>query len=485
MSSTLKEKTVNGFKWSFLDNVGKVGGQFVIGIILTRLLSPADFGLVGMLTIFIVIGQTLTNSGYGQALVQKKDADLTDFSTVFYFNILASTLIYAVIFVCSPYIARFYNEPQLVLLTKVICLNFVINAFGLIQIIYLDKALDFKAPSIIGIVSVFVAGGVSIVLAYNDFGVWALVVNTVLRSLITTLLLWFVSKWRPIFVFSKKSLASMFSYGSKILLAGLLQSVFRNIYYLIIGRIFDAKSLGYYTRAAQFTELPVSTLTIVIQKVTFPVFSSIQNDTEKVIGGYNKVYRLLASAAFPLMVFIYISSGPLIEIVLGEKWLPVVPYLKLLCLYSWVYVFFTVNNQIITIKGRSDFYLHIQIIDKILIVLAIALTYKKGISALILGHMVATVITFFVGCYYMKKVIAISLLSQLKNIFPFFVASLFMLATGILISKIISGNIQYLLACIIIAPVVYMFGLWIFKVKELNIGFNWAKTTIKKFKNKK
>ena len=485
MGNTLKEKTISGFKWSFLDNVGKVGGQFVIGIILTRLLSPADFGLVGMLTIFIVIGQALTNSGFGQALVQKKDADLTDFSTVFYFNILASTFIYFIIYVCSPHIASFYNEPQLVLLTKVICLNFVINAFGLIQIVYLEKALDFKAPSIIGIVSVFVSGAVSIVLAYKDFGVWALVVNTVLRSLITTVLLWFVSKWRPVLIFSKKSLATMFSYGSKILLAGLLQSVFRNIYYLIIGRVFEAKSLGYYTRAAQFTELPVNTLTTVIQKVTFPVFSSIQNDTVKIVDGYTKVYRLLAFAALPLMAFIYITSEPLIEIVLGEKWLPVVPYLKLMCVYSWLYVFFTINNQIITIKGRSDFYLRIQIIDKVFIVLAIVLTYKYGISALIYGHMIATVLTFFVGCYFLKKIIAITLYSQLRNIFPFFVASLFMLIAGILLSKVITNNIQYLLACFTAAPGIYILLLWLFKVEELNHGFNKAKEYLKKLKRQK
>ncbi|HYQ58146.1 MAG TPA: lipopolysaccharide biosynthesis protein [Draconibacterium sp.] len=482
MGTTLKEKTISGFKWSFLDNIGKVGGQFAIGIILTRLLSPADFGLVGMLTIFIVIGQALTNSGFGQALVQKKDAAKSDFSTVFYFNILASLFIYALIFICSPYIAQFYNEPRLVLLTKVICLNFVINAFGLIQIVYLEKELEFKAPSIIGIVSVFVSGGVSIVLAYKGFGVWSLVVNTVLKSLITTLLLWFVSKWRPALIFSQKSLASMFSYGSKILLAGLLQSVFRNVYYLIIGRVFQARSLGYYTRAAQFTELPVNTLTAVIQKVTFPVFSSIQNDTGKIIEGYIKVFRLLALAALPLMAFIYISSKPLIEIVLGEKWLPVVPYLKLMCIYSWVYVFFTMNNQIITIKGRSDYYLQIQIIDKILIVLAIVLTYKNGISALIYGHMAATVITFFVGCYYLKKIIAISLGSQLKNIFPFFVASLFMLSTGILLSKVITNNIQYLLTCTTIAPTVYILLLWVFKVEELNIGFNRIKIYLKRLK---
>lgn len=475
----LREKTITGFKWSFLDNVGKYGGQFVIGIILTRLLTPEDFGLIGMITIFIVIGQSLTNSGFGQALIQKKDADNTDFSTVFYFNLLASSTIYLIIFLAAPLIARFYNQPELIPLVKVICLAFVIDATGRIHHVYLEKKLDFKSPSIIGITSVLISGSISISLAYLGFGVWALVANTLIRSLAGAIMFWIISKWRPLLAFSKKSLKTLFMFGSKILVAGLMQSFFHNIYYLIIGRFFSAQSLGYYTRAATFKDMPVSTITVIIQKVTFPVFSTIQDDDEKLIPGYTKAFRLLLAVVLPLMVMIFITSRPLIHLVLGEKWLPVVPYLKVMVLYGWIYVIFTINNQIITVKGRSDYYLQLQILDKVFIIISILLTYRFGIMAMIYGHMGATILSYLVESIYLKKVIDISLPDQLKNILPFLFAASLMLLSSVPIAMYVENDYLYLTASILISSGVYLSLLWILRVKELSEGINMAKNFIR------
>lgn len=467
----LKAKTINGFKWSFINNIGKFGGQFVIGIILTRLLSPTDFGLVGMLAIFIVIGQSLTNSGFGQALIQKKNADRVDFSTVFYFNIFTSIAIYLVFVLGAPLIAKFYNEPQLIILTKVICLSFVINSFGLIHIIHFEKELEFKAPSVIGIVSVTASGIISIFLALKGFGVWALVANTVLRSIFTTLLLWKISKWTPLVRFSMNSLRSLFSYGSKILIAGLIQSFFQNIYYVIIGRYFPTQSLGYYTRASQFKDAPINLIKSSIQKVTYPVFSSIQDENAKLTSSYTKIIRVLAAAVLPLMAFIFIISKPLIQIVLGTKWLPVVPYLQLMSLYAWIYIFYTINNQMIITKGRSDYYLQIQVIDKIFIVVSILLTYRFGITAMIYGHMVATVLSYLLGCFYLKKVVnEITLKFQLKNIFPFFISATIIIGSSFPLYKIFTGNLQYLISSITLGIFVYIFSLWILKTEELKKG---------------
>jgi O-antigen/teichoic acid export membrane protein len=484
MSNTkLKEKTIKGLQWSFVDKFGKLGGQFIIGLILARLLSPADFGLVGMITIFIVIGESLTNSGFGQALIQKKDADSVDFSTVFYFNIFASVLIYLLVYLGSPFIADFYHEPQLVLITKVISLTFVINAFGLVHLTYLEKKLDFKAPALIGVISVVVSGTISIILAYKGFGVWALVVHTVLRSIIATLLFWKISYWKPLLQFSMSSLKGLFSYGYNILVAGLIDSFFRNIYFLIIGRFFSAQSLGYYTRAVSFNDMPVMTITGLVQNVTYSVFSSIQDDNNKIIAGYTKVIRGLLAVVLPLMVIVFITSKPLISIVLGEKWLPVVPYLKLMALYGWIYVIQTINNQIITVKGRSDYYLHIKIIDKTLIVISIFLTFKYGIMAMIYGHMAATIVTYLAGNIYLNKIINIPLSYQLKNIFPFFVSALIMLLSNYFLSGITS-DIWYLLISVLSGSVVYLLLLWLFKVEELNQGLkmvtNSLNTIIKK-----
>ncbi len=476
MSDTkLKEKTIKGFQWSFVDNIGKLGGQFIIGIILARLLSPSDFGLVGMITLFIVVGESLINSGFGQALIQKKDADNIDFSTVFYFNIFASVIIYLIIYFSSPLIAKFYNEPQLDLITKVICISFVINAFGLIQTDYFVKKLDFKTPALIGIVSVVISGTVSIIMAFKGFGVWALVINTVLRSLIGTLLYWKLSYWKPMLIFSMNSLRSLFSYGSKILVAGLIESFFGNIYYIIIGRFFSAQSLGYYTRAVSFKDLPVNTVISLVQNVTYSVFSSIQDDNVKLISGYTKLIRSLLAIVLPLLVFVYITSTPLINIVLGAKWLPVVPFLKLMVLYGWINVIQTFNNQIVSIKGRSDYYLYIKIIDKTLVVVSILLTFKYGIMAMIYGHMFATLLSYVIGNYYLNKIINISALYQLKNILPFLISGVLMLFSNWPVAVYVSNEYLYLILSILISTSIYIISLWLLKVEELKNGINWVK----------
>jgi teichuronic acid exporter len=345
-----------------------------------------------------------------------------------------------------------------------------LGAFGLIHNVHLEKKLDFKAPSIIGLSSELIAGIISIILAYNGFGVWALVTQTLLRSFVTTVLLWKVSNWRPSIVFSKNSLKSLFNFGSKILVTGIVQSIFQNIYYLIIGRLFQASALGYYTRASQFKTLPVNLITVVVQKVTFPVFSTIQDDHDKLISGYTKAIRSLAALAIPVMVFMFISSRPLIHIVLGEKWLPVVPYLQVMCLYGWIYVIHTMNNQVIIVKGRSDYYLKIQLIDKIFIVISILLTYKFGIMTMIYGHMVATVLSYLLGSFFLSKVININTGYQMKNIFPFIIASGLMLISSLPLDKYISNEIIYLISSVSTGFATYILILWILRVEELRLG---------------
>jgi teichuronic acid exporter len=478
----LREKTLTGFKWSFLDNVGKYGGQFIVGIILTRLLTPEDFGLVGMITIFIVIGQSLTNSGFGQALIQKKNATNIDFSTVFYFNILASILIYSVIYFSAPLIANFYDQPQLILLTQIICLSFVIESFGRTHSTHLEKQLNFKAPAIIGLTSVILAGIVSITMAYTGYGVWALVTQVVLKSIITTILFWWASKWRPLLVFSKKSLKSLFMFGSKILVAGLMHSIFQNIYYLIIGRFFSAQTLGYYTRAKTFAEMPVNTITVIIQKVTFPVFSTIQDDDEKLKSGYTKAIRTLSAVVLPLMGIIIIASKPLINIVLGEKWLPVVPYLIVMATYGWMHIIYVMNHQIITVKGRSDYYLQIKIIDKILIIISILITYRYGVMAMIYGHMIATILSYGIGNIYFKKVIDISLMYQVKNVIPFLISATLLVISGFIVSRLIINEFIYLFVSIPLGILIYIAVLRVMKVDELRFGISLVRNAIVKYR---
>lgn len=476
----LRKKTIDGFFWSFFDSVGTVGGQFVIGIILARLLTPADFGLIGMLTIFIAIGQSLMNSGFAQALIQKKDSNHIDFSTVFYFNIFSSIILWLAIWLCAPYIAVFYNQPQLGLLAKVLCFSFVIDSFGWIQQIHLNKAIEFKAQSIIGVVSVLVGGSIGIYLAVSGYGVWSLVIQTLIRTTVKVLLLWKVNSWRPTLVFSFRSLKGLFGYGSRILVGGLIATIFQNIYLLLIGRLFNAQSLGYYTRATQFKDLPVSTINTIVLKVTYPVFAKLQDDDIKLKTGFRKVSRILVSISLPLMVILYLIADPLIRIMLTEKWMPVVPYLQMLCTFGWIYVLQTTNITVFTVKGRSDYYLNFQIIEKIIIIFAIVVTYRFGIEAMIWGQMVTTILSYLLSSYFMRKVIDIKFKTQITNILPFLLSALIMLAVTLFITRNIKSDIINIITTCTIGSAVYLLFLWIQQVDEVIFVINYLTKQMKK-----
>lgn len=475
----LRKKTINGFLWSFIDNAGTVGGQFIIGIILARLLTPADFGIIGMLTIFISVGQSLINSGFGQALIQKKDSNQIDFSTVFYFNVLISIILWMIIWICSPYIAKFYNQPQLELLAKVLCFSFVISSFGWMQQIHLSKSIEFKAQSIIGIVSVLFSGSIGIYLAFKGFGVWALVFQTLIKNIVTVLLLWKVNSWRPTLEFSYNSLKGLFNYGSRILFGTLIATIFSNIYLLVIGRLFNAQSLGYYTRASQFKDLPVNTITSIVQKVTYPVFSSIQDDDIKLINGARRINRILLSISLPIMVILYLVASPLIHFILTDKWMPAVPYLQMLCTFGWIYVLQTTNVTIFTIKGRSDYYLTFQLIEKIIIILAIMITYRFGIKAMILGQMISSILSYFLSSIFMRKVIDIKIIMQLIDIFPFLLSALVMLVITYSLTINIKSDLIMIITTGIIGSFSYLLTLWILRVEEIKLGFNYFKTFLK------
>lgn len=462
----LKSKTRKGLFWSFIDNAGVLGSQFLLGILLARILTPEDFGVIGMITVFINVGQFLMNSGFAQALVQKTDSTETDFSTVFFFNIFSSIVIWLLFYFTAPFIADFYHKPELVLVTRVITFSFVINSFGFIHLTHLTKKVEFKAQSFVGMAGVIISGVIAIILALKGFSYWSIVAQYLIKNLVSSVLLWIVSKWKPAFRFSWKSLKQLFRYSSHILTGGLITTIFNNIYFILIGRIFNATELGYYTRAYQFKDLPVNTINSFVQKVTYPVFSKIQNDDDSLISGLRKISRLLSAISLPLMVLMIIVAEPFISLVLTDKWLPSVVYLQMLSSFGWIFLLQAIYIQIATVKGRSDFYMQYQIIDKILIVLSILITWKFGIRALILGQLGATLISYGVSIVYLKKVITIKVKELLADIIPFLIASILLLAGLKILLIFIDGNlIQLILATAITSPL-YIIILKLMRVKE-------------------
>ena len=428
-AKTLKQTAVTGIFWSFSDSIATQLAQFVVGLILARILSPEEFGLVGMITVFLAISQSLADGGFGEALIRKKDASDSDYSTVFYFNLLASIVIFSLFYLFSPAIARFYRQPELIDISRALGIIILINALCITQRIQLTRKVNFKSQMKINLTAAIISGVVAIILALRGFGVWSLVWRSIIRSVIQALLLWYTNRWMPSLVFSRESFRSLFSFGSKLLLSGLIDTIYNNVYLLIIGKFFSAPQLGYYTRADQFSRLAVRNLTSAVQRVSYPVLSQVQDDNYKLREGYRKVIVAIMFITFFILLGMAAIAEPMILTLIGEKWLPSVEFLQLLCFAALLYPLIALNINLLNIKGRSDLLLTLEIVKKLLAVPVIVIGVFLGIRALLIGMIVLSFISFFMNSYFSGRLINYSSREQLKDIMPsFLVAAVISLA---------------------------------------------------------
>lgn len=331
MSDSLKSKTVSGVLWSAIERFSLQGVQFIINVLMARLLLPSDYGMIGMLAVFLQISQTFIDSGFSDALVQKKDRTETDLSTVFYFNIVISVLLYLLLFIGAPFIAQFYHMPELTLVTRIVMLNLIFSSFAAVPKIILVIKIDFKTQSKISLISAVVSGGIGITMAYKGYGVWSLVFQSLLNILLITFLSFYYINWRPLKTFSKDSFQNLFSFGSKLLFSRLIHALYYNLYAIVIGRRYSSAELGYYTRAEQFAIFPSGNINAIISRVTFPILSSIQDDDERLASAYRKYIKLASFLIFPLMIGLAVLAKPLIILLLTEKWIMTVVLLQILC----------------------------------------------------------------------------------------------------------------------------------------------------------
>lgn len=417
-SQSLKSQATKGMLWNAIDNFAVKAGQFIISIILARLLLPADFGLIGMLAIFIGISESLINSGMSTALVQKINRTEVDFSTVFVFNFLVSTFIYVILFFSAPLIADFYSMPQLVLLTRVLTLNIIINSLALVQISMLTISLDFRTMAKVNIIAVVLGGGLAIFFAYRGWGVWALVYQNLARAAIAVIMLFLLSKWKPSIKFSKASFKSLFGFGSKLLGAGLIATLFNNIYKVIIGKAYQARALGYYTQAFLIADYSAGTISSILQKVTFPVLASLQNDEKRMVSVYRRILGMTSFFIFPFMTLIALLADPFVRLFLTEKWLPIVPLLQWLCFARVIYPISAINMNILNAKGRSDLFLKVDLSKIPIIIIALIVTIPLGIKAVVIGHVVTSFIAFFINAYMPGRLFSYGALEQIKDMLP-------------------------------------------------------------------
>ena len=456
---TLKQKTVTGLIWSFIDNIASLGISFIIGVILARLLSPNDFGLIGMLSVFIAVSQSFIDSGFKQSLIRKQNCSQADYSTIFFFNIVTGLFFYFLLFISANSISVFFHEPILKGLIRVLGLSLIINSLSIIQSTILTKRIDFKLQAKISVIASIISGIISIYLAYTGWGVWSLAVLMLVKYTINLLLLWFWAKWTPVWLFSLKSFKELFSFGSKLLVSGLIDTIYKNLYYIIIGKYFSALELGYYARADQFQALPSSNIQNIIGRVSYPVLLTIQDDIPRMREAYKKIIKSTMLITFVLMLGMAAVAKPMIYSLIGEKWDSSVIYLQMLCFVGMFYPLHALNLNMLEVQGRSDLFLRLEIIKKILALPIIIIGVIWGIKTMILGMMLNTMIAYYLNSYWSGRFIGYPFYSQIKDIFPSLLLAAIMSAVVYTEGLLIPLQMMYVLIIQILTGVLIIFGL--------------------------
>jgi len=488
--SELKQKTINGMVWSVSERISLQVMHILISIILARLLNPSEFGLLGMLAIFTSIAQSVLDSGFGSALIQKKDATQTDSSSIFYFNLLIGIFLASIFFFSAPFIADFYQQPILKPITRVLSLNMIINAFSLVQLSILRKKMDFKNHFIVSMIAVIISGIAGIVAAYNGLGVWSLVIQTLSHSLAQASALWILSKWRPIGHFSLKSLKTMFSFGSRLLVAGIIETVFKNLYQTFIGKVYSPSDVGYYSRASTMESAASVATSMALGTVVFSAFSPYQDDDRTLRKVHSKTIKMSMFILMPVMIGLIAIAEPLFLFLLTEKWADSIPYFQLLCVIGLLFPIVVQNYNLLRIKGRTDLHLRLEIFKYVMTIIAIALTYKHGIIALIYGQIAVAVISHFVVSYFVGRLVNYTLIDQFKSLFSQGIISLIMGSSIYFVGNLLNtdSNLIIFSTQIVLGVIIYFLLNKLIKSPELeeflSIIGNFTKTLITKLKGK-
>jgi O-antigen/teichoic acid export membrane protein len=415
---SLKSKAIRGFFWSFIEGFTKRTITFIIGLILARILSPREFGLLGMLTVFIGISTVFIYSGFNQALIRKKECTDADYSTIFYFNLGVSLLLYLILFLTAGLIADFYGEPILKDLIRVLGISLVINALTIVQRTKLDKRVDFKLLTRISVISSVTSGVIAIFLALNGIGVWSLIAQRVLKHLFDCILLWIWNKWKPKLEFNIESFKELWSFGGRLMILGVFNALSREIYQVVIGKFYPAAQLGQYNRAETFKRLPERNLRLIIERVTLPTMAPLQDDYTKLRNGYRKILNATFLTTSFIMVVLSAISIDLVEWLLGTKWHMAGEYLQILCFSAIFLPLSFLNQSILKTKNKAKLLLNLGIFIKLLISVLLVIVVIFDIKTMLYAMIVYEFTSFVIFSSYAGKFINYGPLKQLKDYLP-------------------------------------------------------------------
>lgn len=415
---SLTKQTISGFFWTFIDTFFIKGFTFCAMLLLARWLGPEEFGLLGMISVFLAIGITLVDSGLSSSIIRTKNADDEDFSTVFYMNLAMSIFIYLILFFVAPYIALFYDQEILTNVIRVYCLTFIISAFSAIHLAILNKEMKFKRLMILNIPATIMGVLVGLFLGYEGNGVWSIIYLFLTTQIVLSALLWMTSKWTPSLRFSKKKLLYHYKFGYKLMLSGLINQIFDHSYNILIGKYFPLQILGFYERSKKLNEYPAMTFAGIVGKVTYPLLSNLQSDKVKLSIVCKKILKLTFFINAPLMLGLAAIANPLFKIVLGENWLTAVPFFQILSLSSILYPIHAINITILKVFGRSDLFLKLEIIKKIILVLSITIGFQFGILGLVWSVVFTSSTALIINTHYSGKLIGYFTKKQLIDMLP-------------------------------------------------------------------
>lgn len=431
MADSLGRKALKGTAWATVDRFGIMTLQFVVNLVLANLLLPADFGVIGVLAIFIAVSQTVIDGGFASALIQRKSPSETDYSTIFYWNFGFSLILYGVLFFSAPAVARYFEMPVFCDVLRVISLNLVISALAQVQLVRMKKELAFKRLAIVNITSYVVASSVAIVMAFRDYGVWSLVAMTVMNQAMVTLLYWLLNRWHPAAVFSLQSFRSLFGFGGYMLAAAILQEICRNLQGIIIGKRFSTTDMGYYTQAYKLDQVTSYSIPQVLVQVLFPFFSSIQNDTERLAAMTALGMRVISAVVFPLLIVLMIVAEPLVTTLYGDVWLPCVPYFRILCVGGVFVCLQNVNFYAVAALGHSRTLFRWSFYKWGLLLLLLFVGMFFGMKGIMWAMVISNFNIFLVNALLSQKYVGCRVAMQLRCILP-------PLATGVLAGVVVT-----------------------------------------------
>ena len=479
---SLRASAFNGLVWTYGQQFATQLIQFGVSMILSRLISPAEFGLIGMITIFISISNLLFDGGLTSSLIRTHKVDETDFSTVFFFNIISALLLYLILFISAPYIADFFHQNLLKTIIRIYGIVIIISSFSAVQNTKMTKELQFKKLSLLSLPSIIVGSIVAVYMAYNNYGVWSLVGSAISSTFFNSVILWLLSGWKPKLVFSVQKFKQHFFYGGKMTLAGVLDVVFTNIYQIIIGRYFSADKLGYYTRANSLMMLPVSNISSSLNKVSFPMFSKIQEDQERLKNVYKRIMLMVLFMVAPIVTIMAVLISPLTILLFGEKWLPITHIFQVLAVTGILYPLHMYNLIILQIKGKSGLFLNLEIIKKILTVIVLVISLYFGFNGLLWGQVVFSILALFINTHYAGKMLDYSFVNQIIDILPVFLITLIMAIILFFFDKSIDFMplIVRIILGVFLGGSIYLFMAWKLKFESFFELLDIFKTKILK-----